>query len=259
MAEKEIRALLIEDNPGDVILLQETFGGTETVSVRIQVATRLSEGLARLRLGGIEVVLLDLDLPDSHGLATLTTLKQQAPHMPVLVMTGRDDPVLAERLVKEGANECFVKGRYDSSDLIHAIRFAILRQGVHEVQDEVDTRDLPAAADSALSNDSSSSGSAGAEAQALPSWQKRILVQRVGYVMDSIVGAGPHGNPSSIPVRLESIASELRKNKVGERDIIAIVAACVEEKTSGTEVALKLDYQQEGRRMLETLVQMVRV
>jgi len=88
-----IRALLIEDNPGDARLIREMLrdaaGGH--AEVELAHADRLSTGLERLSLRDVEIVLLDLSLPDSTGFDTFTTVHTQAPEVAIVVLSGLDD------------------------------------------------------------------------------------------------------------------------------------------------------------------------
>jgi len=139
MPESTINALLIEDNPGDAVLIQETFAGVETVSVQVEVANTLSAGLVRLRQPvRIDVVLLDLNLPDSSGLDTLDRVREEAPDLPVVVMTALTDERLAKRAIEKGAQDYFVKGEPQGCTLVHSIRLAILRQGVQQFRKDTD-------------------------------------------------------------------------------------------------------------------------
>ena len=76
-----VRILLVEDNPGDVVLIEETLAQRHG-AFALESVERLSAALARLSIGGIQVVLLDLTLPDSDGLATFTTMHTQVPDVP---------------------------------------------------------------------------------------------------------------------------------------------------------------------------------
>ena len=73
-----LRILLVEDNPGDVLLIQETLGDGQG-EFELESVERLAPALERLRTGGIHVVLLDLTLPDSAGLGTFTAVRTNAP------------------------------------------------------------------------------------------------------------------------------------------------------------------------------------
>ncbi len=121
------RVLLVEDNPGDARLIQEYLAESTDASYDIVAADRLAAGLERLAQGGVDVVLLDLTLPDSQGLGTFQKLRDQAPDVPVIVLSGLDDAELADRAVREGAQDYLIKGQVSSRSLGRAIRFAIER------------------------------------------------------------------------------------------------------------------------------------
>src|ERR1035441_9035179 len=96
-----ISVLIIEDNPGDARLVQEALKGTSDPAYRVEWVDRLSSGLARLADGGIDAVLLDLGLPDSQGLAALPLIRDLAPQLPVVVLSGANDEQLAMEAVRE--------------------------------------------------------------------------------------------------------------------------------------------------------------
>ncbi len=124
MSDSAIRILLIEDNPGDARLIRAYLGEQSDVSVRLEHVDTLSTGLERLENGDIDVVLLDLGLPDSRGLDTFRQAFQQCPAVPIVVLTGA--PVMEQALeaVREGAADYLFKGRLDAPLLTRAIRFA---------------------------------------------------------------------------------------------------------------------------------------
>src|SRR3990172_824502 len=106
---EQIAILLIEDNPGDARLIQEALLETTqdraaTARFKLTVVERLSAGLEVLAQGNVDVILLDLSLPDSEGLSTLLSISAQAPALPVIVMTGLDNETRSEerRVGKEG-------------------------------------------------------------------------------------------------------------------------------------------------------------
>ncbi len=122
-----IRILLIEDNPGDARLLRETLAEFGGAPFELHWVARLSEGLERLDEGGIDLVLLDLSLPDSHGLETLFKVRDREPNVPVVVLTGTDDEVTGALAVRRGAQDYLVKGRTDGDLLPRAVNYAIAR------------------------------------------------------------------------------------------------------------------------------------
>lgn len=128
MTRDRITALLIEDNPGYVRLTKEALAESKTLSVELVAESRLANGIERLAQGGIDVILLDLGLPDSSGFETFTRVHAVAQSVPIVVLTGLDDDEMAARAVREGAQDFLVK-----SDMLHrvlgrTIRYAIERK-----------------------------------------------------------------------------------------------------------------------------------
>jgi PAS domain S-box-containing protein len=122
-----MKVLLIEDNPGDVRLVQEMLKETAS-NFRIHVAAALEEGLQFLASHDIDVVLLDLGLPDSYGLETLTKLQTKASHLPIVVTTSVEDEALAVRAVQRGAEDYLVKGQVEKGMLRRALLYAVERK-----------------------------------------------------------------------------------------------------------------------------------
>ena len=127
---KVIEILLVEGNPADADMIHELLPTGGPVSYQAESVTRLSAALARLAGGGIDMVLLDLGLPDSQGLATLHQLRTVASEIPIIVLTGNNDQELAVAAVREGAQDYLVKGQLGSSLLVRALRYARERNRV---------------------------------------------------------------------------------------------------------------------------------
>lgn len=123
-----IRVLLIEDNSGDARLIREILAEVKGALFEIERVDRLSEGLQRMAAGGIDLVLLDLTLPDSIGFNTFSRAHAQDPELPIVVLTGLDDETLAIKSVKAGAQDYLVKGQIDQYLLVRAMRYAVERQ-----------------------------------------------------------------------------------------------------------------------------------
>jgi DNA-binding NarL/FixJ family response regulator len=133
MSIQSKRVLLIEDNQGDVDLVRlrllesnSELGDFYDVSS----ADRLSTGLAELNRERPAVVLLDLYLPDSKGAETFHNLISQAPGVPVVVLSARDDEDLVINAVKHGVQDYLVKGTFDGKKLGRTLRCAIERQAL---------------------------------------------------------------------------------------------------------------------------------
>ena len=125
--EKKIRALLVEDNPGDSRLITEMLADVDS-DVELEYCTTLSSAIERLASNSIEVVVLDLSLPDSQGIHTFAQLQASAPQVAVIVLTGNSDTHEALRTVEEGAQDFLVKGRVDGELLTRSIDYARSRK-----------------------------------------------------------------------------------------------------------------------------------
>ncbi|NLE28820.1 MAG: response regulator [Phycisphaerae bacterium] len=126
--DKTIKILLVEDNPGDVLLLKVSLKSIASVQFKISLASTLSQALNQLQSNHYDVVLLDLSLPDSSGMETLEQIQQHYPNVAIIVLTGMSSEELAARAVRQGAQDYLVKSQADGPLLIRAINYAIERK-----------------------------------------------------------------------------------------------------------------------------------
>jgi two-component system sensor histidine kinase/response regulator len=130
-AEKDerLRILLIEDNPGDARLVQEALSERPTgVHFDLQVVGKLSDGLKKLSAELIDIVLLDLNLPDSFGFETFNRLHEQYTNVPIIVLSGVGTEDLAVKTVNAGAQDYIFKDNLDNHSLVvRTIRYAVGR------------------------------------------------------------------------------------------------------------------------------------
>jgi phosphoserine phosphatase RsbU/P len=122
-----MRVLLVEDNPDHAVWIGELLA-VRAASIDLTCAGRLSEAFACLAEGGIDVVLLDLTLPDSQGLDTVARMRAQAPAMPVVVLTVLEDGDVGVKAVQMGAQDYLPKSRLDGELLHRVLRYAIERR-----------------------------------------------------------------------------------------------------------------------------------
>lgn len=117
-------AVLIEDNPADARVIQEMVGD----AVTIEWFRTLDEGVKRVvDHDDVEVVLLDLSLPDSEGIDSVSTMHLFDNVVPIVVLTGLKDEAASIQAVREGAEDYLVKGTFDKDRLMRSITFAIER------------------------------------------------------------------------------------------------------------------------------------
>jgi signal transduction histidine kinase len=133
--QKPLQVLLVEDNAADARLLREMFGKERPDSFVLTHLTRLRDAEAHLAAGGVDIVLLDMGLPDGHGLDTLRRARAAAPGVAIIVLTGLEDEQLAAAAIKEGAQDYLIKGQIENRALPRALRYAIERNRMHEEAD----------------------------------------------------------------------------------------------------------------------------
>jgi two-component system cell cycle sensor histidine kinase/response regulator CckA len=127
MNEPATRVLLIEDDPRDSRLVREMLGAAPGASFVVAHEESLAPGLERLGRDAVDVVLLDLGLPDCDGLETFDRVHQAAPTVPIVVLSHVDDETPAMEAARRGAQDYLVKGRMDAYALARTVRYAIQR------------------------------------------------------------------------------------------------------------------------------------
>ncbi len=140
MPRERIGVLLVEDNPTDVLLLREALADVQEIDFALTQVERLADGQARLRSGSYDVVLLDLDLPDSSGPETFSRLHAVNPQVPMLVLTGLDDESVGIHAMQNGAQDYLLKHQLQAPLLSRSIRYAIERQRAALLLSESETR-----------------------------------------------------------------------------------------------------------------------
>lgn len=128
MKDSKFSVLLIEDEVQYTYLLKKRFSKNMSPVFNIIHAGMLRDGLKRLAGERIDLVLLDLCLPDSQGLDTFLSVYAQAPEIPIVVLTALDDEAIGFETVRKGAQDFLVKGRFDGKELPKALLYAFARQ-----------------------------------------------------------------------------------------------------------------------------------
>ena len=137
MGNEQLKVLLVEDNPIDVRLIEKLLRAGEGTPFDLESADCLSKALERLDSGGVDIVLLDLGLPDSQGMDTFLKLHEHLPKMPVVILTNLDDEELAKKAVRKGAQDFLSKGKTNGDWLAWSIVCAVERQlGIRHVANE---------------------------------------------------------------------------------------------------------------------------
>jgi PAS domain S-box-containing protein len=149
MAERHLKVLLIEDNPRDVRLIREMLRETRDIVFHLESADSLSAGLEQLAKAPMDILLLDLTLPDSYGIETFHKAYAEASGMPIVVLSSSNDEELAMSAVQAGAQDYLVKGQVDGHLLVRAIQYAVGREWVRKEHLQLLAREQAAQADAA--------------------------------------------------------------------------------------------------------------
>ncbi len=140
MATMGLSVLLIEDEPGDANLVRQYLKASPNLPIELTWAENLTDGIARLTHTAVDVVLLDLNLPDSQGLNTLLRLHSAAAMLPIIILTGHDDTEFAVKALDCGAQDYLVKSGIDTDSLVRAIRYAMSRVSLEKRLHESEQR-----------------------------------------------------------------------------------------------------------------------
>jgi len=133
MSKKSIKVLLlIEDNPGDARLLREMLGEQTSHQTELTHVERMGVAEKHLAEHAVDIILLDLGLPDAQGLGAVRRAHTLAPRVPLVVLTGLDDESLAAQALQEGAQDYLIKGQIETRGLLRALRYAVERKAMEE-------------------------------------------------------------------------------------------------------------------------------
>lgn len=132
MNAKATAVLLVEDSPSDAALFREMLEDSTNSVFDVTSVTTLKEATARLCAEPIDVILLDLSLPDSAGLETVTKMSRRTFDVPIIVLTGQENEAVAIQTLQQGAQDYLVKNEVDRQLLERSIRYAIERKRLEE-------------------------------------------------------------------------------------------------------------------------------
>jgi diguanylate cyclase (GGDEF)-like protein/PAS domain S-box-containing protein len=133
MIKKPIKVLLlIEDNQGDARLLQEMLNEPSLNGTEVSHVTTMSDAESHLGRNVVDIIVLDLGLPDAHDVEAIRRAHAAAPHIPLVVLTGLDDESLAAQALQEGAQDYLLKGQIETRGLLRSLRYAIERKTMEE-------------------------------------------------------------------------------------------------------------------------------
>ena len=133
MDKKNVKILLIEDNPGDARLIRELLSEGKGMDFQMEWANGLTTGLNNLSVDEFDIILVDLGLPESQGLDTFTNIYAYASSIPIIILTVLNNENIAIKAVHEGAQDYLIKDQVDADSLVRSMQYAIERKKTEKV------------------------------------------------------------------------------------------------------------------------------
>jgi DNA-binding response OmpR family regulator len=254
MAGKEIRILLVEDNPTEVLLLQETFSDITGADFKITQVERLQDALSCLEKEPSDIVLLDLGLPDSQGIDTFIQLHRHSPDIPVLVLTALDDEAVGMKAVQQGAQDYLVKKQVQAPLLGRSIRYAIER---HQLQSELaatkqreqqerEFHSMERLSESPPASITAQIYSFGSLRENAPEeFEKAVAAYE--HLLDSAFEQRVFKTNDVTSDNLRILADQLGFLRAGPRDVIEIHSTALKRKVTDAPLLKTQAYMEEGR------------
>lgn len=134
----QVMLLLVEDNPGDADLVRELLERADPHHYQVTHVARLEDALAPLRSGRVDVILLDLSLPDRQGVESVRAVRENAGEVPIVVLTGSEDETLALACIDAGAEDFLRKSEIGAVALRRAVGHAVTRLREHQLQETLE-------------------------------------------------------------------------------------------------------------------------
>jgi two-component system, cell cycle sensor histidine kinase and response regulator CckA len=128
MKPDAVSILMVEDEHQYSQVLSTRLKHAFKTSVKIESVETVKAACARLKKGGITVILLDVCLPDSNGLNTFERVHEAAKKTPIVILTGRDDATLGIEMVRRGAQDYLIKGELDGRSIARILQYAVERK-----------------------------------------------------------------------------------------------------------------------------------
>ena len=262
MSGESIKILLVEDNPGDILLLREALIEIDTEWFEVTQAERLVEALEYTADRSFDVILLDLSLPDEQGLDTLLRLQEKVTGVPIIVLTGLKDEMLSLKAVQSGAQDYLIKGQVDSNLLTRSIHYAIerhrlqveLEQSRRREQQEREFRSLEQLSQSAQTSVTSQMFGLAPLHKSAPE-KFNELVQDYCNMLELALEQRAYKIENKLSESLRAFAEQLGFLRAGPRDVVEVHRAGLKKMADQSPTLQRAQaYVEEGRLMVLELM-----
>lgn len=256
MLDHRCRVLLVEDDPDDIEKLEKLLTNAKSPSFsrgfELLCAETLEEGRQYLTQGGIDVVLLDLMLPDSRGMETLRQMQQTAPNVPIIVQSVLEDERVAVRVLELGAYGYLPKAKLDTNLLVYAIRAALERRyQIAELKQHQQQQELEELEQLISGEMNSTPKSANLEPlhKRMPDVFEELM-QRYDDLMEWALEERAYKVNHQLSMHLTNFAEQLGLLQASPRDLIELHTKTLKQKNQAANRRKAQAYTTEGRFLL---------
>jgi diguanylate cyclase (GGDEF)-like protein/PAS domain S-box-containing protein len=224
--------LLVEDNPGDSRLLREMFNEHGSHNTELTQVGCMRDAEKHLEQGAVDIIVLDLGLPDAQGLEAIRRTRAAAPRVPLVVLTALDDESLAAQALQAGAQDYLIKGQIESRGLFRALRYAIERKSMEDalfVEKERAQVTLNSIGDAVICTDNSGNITfLNLAAESMSGWSRR---QAAGRPMREIFRIVDASNRETVP--------NPKQTAVGKKQTLQLPSSCIFVRHDGFEIPVE--------------------
>lgn len=224
--------LLVEDNPGDVQLVKDLLNEARRDTFMVMQTPRLTEAVHTLRSNEVDVVVLDLRLPDASGVDNVKAVRAVAGQVPIVVLTGTDDEEVALQCIDAGAQDYLSKSEVNARNLRRAIGYAITRIREAQLRDMHDTLDRLRAMSSASQGTTVTAALAGSGAISLRSPDTYRRIVRDYYALLEPFLHRETDRVEAPRANAELIITAIGDHAGGPRDLLDVHVAALDEALS---------------------------
>lgn len=249
--------LLIDDDAAERALFRQRLKDVESDSFDFREAETLSDSLGLIQNEPVDLAILDLNLPDTEGLATLESLYAAAPSVPIIVLTGLDDADLGLKAIQVGAQDFLVKGDLNPELVRRSVRYALERHKIlmrleaveYEAQQARERGSLERLAAPPLASTSARAFQVTRLHDGAP-LQFSDIVNEYGELLEAAVNQTVTQADLNVPPRLKQLAVRLGRLKVAPRDVIDIHLSAMKARTANMTGRKAKAMSTEGRIVL---------
>ncbi|MFY9153276.1 MAG: response regulator [Prolixibacteraceae bacterium] len=255
--QNAIRLLIIEDDPDDLLFLKENLGDSEHSKYNISATENLTKAAELLASGEFDLILLDLGLPESKGLETLSLMQKYIRNIPLIVITGLADEDTGAKAVQMGAEDYLVKGTMSPALLSRSIRYAIERFSLSaELQKAKQLKKQEAELQTLDSLERSGSSKITGQSLGIKSLNEhspgtfRSFVEKLGEIMDKSVETRAYRVDYDLTADLRALADDLGFAFANPQDVVEVYSVALKDKMQAATYEASQVYLEEGRILL---------